>query len=270
MRSPSSPQSWHTQSLPATAQMAGKPGFNLRAASAGTPSTAASAKRQDEPQSVTPQIDDAEGGRHGVDDDEPDGQIPHLVAQLRSPQSIGSRARQHFVKERPEIWSALLTRYDLQHVVLYNPAHSPERIRSNLAHELAHLAAEHELTEAWLDDQGHCSGSSSDQEQEAAELAGALLVPAEVAHAIRGGDVEALAAKYEVSVPMARWRMQASGGQKIALRAQNRTRTRSRQRTRCGRARTAGSLLRPPRWLASFCSRRTELCRWSDQKPASY
>jgi hypothetical protein len=132
-----------------------------------------------------------------------------------------SRARDHFVVERPEVWSALLTRYGMQHVVLYNPAHGPERTRSNLAHEVAHLAAEHELSDAWMDDKGHCGASSTDHEAEATELAGALLVPAEVAraHAIAGRSVESLAAKYAVSVQMARWRLGISGGLTIARRA---------------------------------------------------
>ena len=126
---------------------------------------------------------------------------------------VDAVVRNHFTVDRPQVWSALLTRYDMQHVVLYNSAHSAERIRSNLAHEVAHFAAEHELSEAWLDEDGRCS-ASRDHEQEAAELAGALLVPARSArmHAIGGGSAESLAVKYEVSVPMARWRIQVSGG----------------------------------------------------------
>lgn len=135
-------------------------------------------------------------------------------------------ARHRFVVERPAVWSALLTRYGMQHVVLYNPAHSPERIRSNLAHEVAHFAAEHELSNAWMDDNGHCGAASTDDERDAAELAGALLVPVDIAraHAIAGRSIESLAAKYDVSIPMARWRLQASGGPTIAKRAQGRTR----------------------------------------------
>lgn len=134
---------------------------------------------------------------------------------------VGEAAKHHFIVERPQAWSALLTRYDMQHVVLYNPAHSPERTRSNLAHEVAHFAAEHELSEAWMGENGQCSGSSSDHEREAAELAGALLIPAEVAraHAIKDGSADTLAAQYGVSLPMARWRMRASGGPIIAKRA---------------------------------------------------
>ncbi|OZD85356.1 hypothetical protein CH260_04825 [Rhodococcus sp. 05-2256-B2] len=135
--------------------------------------------------------------------------------------SVSPEARNHFSVERPEAWSALLTRYDMQHMVLFNSVHSPERIRSNLAHEVAHFAAEHELTNAWMDDEGHCSAANGDHEKEAAELAGALLVPADVArdHSIRGGTAETLAATFEVSLQMARWRMHASGGPMIAKRA---------------------------------------------------
>lgn len=140
--------------------------------------------------------------------------------------NITTAARDHFTIERPSAWSALLTRYGMQHVVIYNPAHSPERVRSNLAHEVAHFAAEHKLTDAWMDDNGHCGGTSTSEEDEAAELAGALLVPADAAraHAINGGRPEELGAKYGVSIPMARWRMGVSGGAVIAQRARSRPR----------------------------------------------
>lgn len=142
---------------------------------------------------------------------------------------ISAAALNHFTVDRPHMWSALLTRYGMQHVVLYNPAHSPERIRSNLAHEVAHFAAEHELTDAWLDEKGRCS-ASTDYEKEAAELAGALLIPAGIAraHAIGGGTAEALAIKYQVSVQMASWRMQLSGGPTIAKRSQQKAGSRAR------------------------------------------
>lgn len=135
-------------------------------------------------------------------------------------------ARHHFVIERPGVWSALLTRYGMQHVVLYNSAHARERIRSNLAHEVAHFAAEHELSDAWMDDDGHCGAASTDQENEAAELAGALLVPADIAraHAIAGRSIESLAAKYDVSLQMARWRIGVSGGPTIAQRSRRKAR----------------------------------------------
>ena len=50
------------------------------------------------------------------------------------------------------------------------------RVRSNLAHEIAHLVAQHSLNTGWMTDD-KCLGSGASQEKEAAELAGALLVP---------------------------------------------------------------------------------------------
>lgn len=135
--------------------------------------------------------------------------------------AVSAAARDRFLVERPEVWSALLTRYDMQYVVFYNSAHSPARIRSDLAHEVAQFAAEHELSTAWMDDEGRCGAASADDEREAAELGGALLVPSTIAraHAIAGGSAESLADQYGVSVPMARWRIGVSGGLTIAKRA---------------------------------------------------
>ena len=144
---------------------------------------------------------------------------------------ITPAARRRFTVERPGAWSAALTRAGMQHLVIYNSSHSAERTRSNLAHEVAHFAAEHALTDAWMDSSGpsgRCGATSKPEEEEATELAGALLVPAEVAkaHAIEGRPVESLAAKYRVSVEMAKWRMRMSGGPTIARRSASRRRPR--------------------------------------------
>lgn len=155
-----------------------------------------------------------------------DNGVPFLsLADL----DISAEARCHFTVNRPEAWSAALTRAGMQHLVIYNPSHTAERTRSNLAHEVAHFAAEHELSDAWIDDSGRCGATSQSQEKEATELAGALLVPAEVAraHAIPGNTAESLAARYGVSAEMANWRMQMSGGPTIAKRSANRRNPRS-------------------------------------------
>jgi hypothetical protein len=133
---------------------------------------------------------------------------------------ISDAARDRFTRDAPELWSAALLRAGTGHVVVYNPAHSAVRVRSNLAHEAAHLVAEHQLTPTWLDPQGKCSGTTRAQEVEAAELAGALLVPADRARAlaIRRTDPSIVAMQYDVSVDMARWRLDASGGAVIAQR----------------------------------------------------
>lgn len=136
-----------------------------------------------------------------------------------SPQAI-----RRFTVEVPELWSAALIERPLGYAVVYNPAHALTRIRSNLAHEVAHFIAEHELSPSWLTEANGCGSASAEQETEAAELAGALLIPVVQArwHAMRGHSADEVAERYEVSVPMARWRLSVSGGQRIAQRARAR------------------------------------------------
>jgi hypothetical protein len=133
---------------------------------------------------------------------------------------VNAAAKRHFTVTRPGVWSAALARMGMQFVVIYNSAHSPERTRSNLAHEVAHFAAEHELSAAWMDAKGSCGSSSKTDEKDAAELAAALLIPPDAArsHAFSGGSPSILAARYQVSERMASWRMEVSGGRKIAQR----------------------------------------------------
>lgn len=122
--------------------------------------------------------------------------------------------------EAPELWSAALVKDQTGHFIIYNHAHSEARILSNLAHEIGHLVAEHRLDIAWMDASGKKCGASPAHEKEAAELGGALLVPASEAktHAIYGRPTSALAARYRVSEEMASWRMGVSGGPKIRER----------------------------------------------------
>lgn len=136
---------------------------------------------------------------------------------------LPEEARRRFTVDAPELWSAALVQDGTGHVVIYNPAHTPARIRSNLAHEVAHFVAEHTISAAWVD-QSRCAGTSREQEDEASELAGALLIPADQArlHAMRASSAEVVATQYGVSIEMAQWRMRISGGAKIASRSRAR------------------------------------------------
>jgi hypothetical protein len=122
--------------------------------------------------------------------------------------------------EAPELWSAALISVGTGHAVIYNHAHAPARVLSDLTHEIAHLVAEHRIDSAWMQPGGKKCGASPEHEKEAAELGGALLIPAEEArvHAIAGRSEWALAERYRVSVEMATWRMRASGGTVIRRR----------------------------------------------------
>lgn len=86
-------------------------------------------------------------------------------------------AMRRFLEEKPHVWSAALLRDGNRHFVIYNPERSNERIRSDLTQEVAHFETEHEPSPAWTDEDGSCDGASKAQEKEAAELAGAILVP---------------------------------------------------------------------------------------------
>lgn len=131
-------------------------------------------------------------------------------------------AMRRFLEEKPHVWSAALLRDGQRHFVIYNPERSNERIRSDLTHEVAHFEAEHDPSPAWTAADSSCGGTSNAQEKEAAELAGALLVPPERAKvaAMRGLEPVVVAARYQVSVEMARWRMAVSGGYAIRKNAQ--------------------------------------------------
>ncbi|MFT4221165.1 MAG: ImmA/IrrE family metallo-endopeptidase [Microbacterium sp.] len=132
-------------------------------------------------------------------------------------------AMRRFLEEKPHVWSAALLRDGNRHLVIYNPERSNERIRSDLTHEVAHFEAEHEPSPAWTNESGSCGGASKAQEKEAAELAGALLVPAAQAKlaAIRGAEPSAVARRYQVSIEMAEWRMKMSGGYTIRQRSRS-------------------------------------------------
>jgi hypothetical protein len=137
-------------------------------------------------------------------------------------------AMRRFLEEKPEVWSATLLRDGRRHFVIYNPVRSQERLRSDLTHKVAHFKAEHDPSPAWTSEDSKCDGGSKGQENETAELAGALLVPRAKARlaAIRDISPERVAARYRVSVDMAIWRMRMSGGYKIRASSQKKWRPR--------------------------------------------
>ena len=104
-------------------------------------------------------------------------------------------------------------------VILHNDTHSQPRQHSNITHELCHCVLQHPPAAA-LDPVTGCRIWDSDHEDEANWLTGELLVTREVALAVARGKFaadEALA-RLGVSRPMLRWRVNATGAQKIAAR----------------------------------------------------
>lgn len=105
-------------------------------------------------------------------------------------------------------------------VILVNDMHPMNRVRSTLGHELAHVVREHPHAARLVDENG-CRTDNRVHEEEADFLSGELLLPTDVARklAIRGMSAAAVADMYGISEPMARWRLNISGGHQIRRRA---------------------------------------------------
>lgn len=98
-------------------------------------------------------------------------------------------------------------------VVVYNPLSAESRRRSDLAHELAHVLLDHELSR--IETLGDVTFLSCDttQEEEAVWLSGCLLLPRALllAEVRRGSSEKEIARKCGVSEGMARYRLNVTG-----------------------------------------------------------
>lgn len=98
-------------------------------------------------------------------------------------------------------------------VIVYNPLCAKSRTRSDLAHELAHILLNHNMSQ--IVRLGDITFLSCDQtqEEEAAWLSGCLLLPRALllAEVRRGSDAKAIARSYGVSEKMAQYRLNVTG-----------------------------------------------------------
>lgn len=130
----------------------------------------------------------------------------------------------HFTEERPHVFSgALVPLRPSGAFILENHVHHPRRRRATVAHEMAHVLLEHPFGLTLTDENG-CREGVAEIEREATELSGELLIPTDAARAaaLKGWSDQSVARHFQVSVPLARWRMNASGARKIAARCWNR------------------------------------------------
>lgn len=98
-------------------------------------------------------------------------------------------------------------------VIVSNPLSDSGRTNSDIAHEIAHLLLNHEVRDI-QQLAGHTFFTCNpEQEEEANWLAGCLLLPRPLLlrEAYAGSDPEVIAKNHDVSVPMARFRLNASG-----------------------------------------------------------
>jgi hypothetical protein len=138
---------------------------------------------------------------------------------------VSSGIRDHFVLARPEVFSGALVPIGSGAVIIENDSHPPVRRRSTMGHELAHVFGEHKFDTRLVNERG-CRIANQVQEDEAAEIAGELLVPFESAKLLaqRKATNEEVALQFGVSVDLARWRMDATGARLIARRRAARSR----------------------------------------------
>lgn len=122
-----------------------------------------------------------------------------------------------FASDRHAAFSAALVPDGSSRMIVENDHHTTVRRRANVTHEMAHLILEHDFIATILGPDG-CRGGDKAIEEEASWFSGELLIPASaaVSMAKRGYTDDQVARKHQVSLEMARWRMNASGARRIA------------------------------------------------------
>ena len=115
-------------------------------------------------------------------------------------------------------FSACTFKINERHVVVFNPIRSRPRRRSDIAHELAHIILEHDLTEIQYLNDVPFRTCRPDQEQEATALGGTLLLPrpALLQAARSGATIDQVAKKFGVTKQMAQFRWNSTGVERQA------------------------------------------------------
>jgi Zn-dependent peptidase ImmA (M78 family) len=136
------------------------------------------------------------------------------VRMLPADQLVERSRLAELAEIQPDSFSAATFRLPTgERVVVYNPLHEPGRTRSNQAHELAHIILDHDVRT--IERVGNLKFLTCDvqQEEEADWLGGCLLLPRALllSAAWKGMNAEQVAARFQTSVPMARFRLNASG-----------------------------------------------------------
>lgn len=135
-----------------------------------------------------------------------------LVVQLSS---LNDPARDHFLKADGSALSGALIPTGTGVVILENDAQPLTRRRTTMCHELAHVVLEHEFGVS-LSDERKC-GLGGEQEAEADWLSGEMLIPYDGAFQLArlNATDEHAAHEFDVSLAVARWRMNHSGARKV-------------------------------------------------------
>lgn len=139
----------------------------------------------------------------------------HMGVELVAADSLVDRSRLEELQQiQDDAFSAATFQLpDGRTVVVTNPLNGPARTNSDIAHELAHLLLEHELGQVERVGDVDFFTCDAEQEEEANWLAGCLLLPRSLVlrAAWKEWDPERIATEHQVSVAMARFRLNASG-----------------------------------------------------------
>ncbi len=111
-----------------------------------------------------------------------------------------------------------------KNVIVYNPLRTPERRASDIAHELAHLILEHELSEMQFLNDIPFRTCRPDQEEQATAFGGTILLPRTLllAAAKKGTSFSQLAKQLQVTEDMARFRWNTTGVERQVSAARRR------------------------------------------------
>ena len=131
-----------------------------------------------------------------------------LVAR-RTPSTVPSQIE----RLQAFAFSAATFKIDDRHFIVTNPIRTPERRVSDIAHELAHVCLEHDLSEVREFAGIPFRTCKPDEEEQATAFGGTLMLPRPLLLRCPGqglGPAE-IAAKYGVSLEMARFRFNTTG-----------------------------------------------------------
>jgi Zn-dependent peptidase ImmA (M78 family) len=137
-----------------------------------------------------------------------------LDARIVSAETLVSLDRLHEI-ERLQAFAFSACTFDIRgkSVVVYNPLRTLGRRSSDVAHELSHIALNHDLSEIEYLGEIAFRTCRSDQEEQATTLGGTMLLPRPLmlSAAKRGMTFEQIASEFNVTVEMARFRWNTTG-----------------------------------------------------------
>jgi Zn-dependent peptidase ImmA (M78 family) len=147
----------------------------------------------------------------------------HLGCTLVSAENlVGMERLAELERVQAYAFSAATFRIRGRNWIVTNPLHSPGRRNSDVAHELAHLILDHELSEV-REIEGVSFRTCQPEEEEQATVFGATLLlprPLLLQAASRGLAPEDIAVENEVTVDLARYRYNTTGIRKqVRLRS---------------------------------------------------